>query len=242
MTIIALYLGKINGTISVKILRKTIKNVHLKVFRNYEVVLSVPENVPEEWIIEFLTKRTKWIDAQITKYKLASGTNTLDFIKNGTSIQMLGKDLRLHIVMSLKNSIDMDEKKITLYVRNANDSKEVAKCFGKWWRDQAYRIFNSEIETIYNKVIKKYDIPRPSLYVRKMKTMWGSCSPKLNKITLNETLLKANIRCIQYVILHELSHLLYENHNSKFYDFLTIHMPDWQERKKQLDNEVVQGL
>lgn len=242
MTIITLYLGKINGTISVKILRKSIKNVHLKVFRNYDVVMSVPENVPEEWIIEFLTKRTKWIDTQITKYKLASGTNNLDVIKNGTSIQMLGKDLRLHIALSLRNSIDIDEKKITLYVRNANNSKEVTKCFGKWWRDQAYRIFDSEIETIYNKVIKKYDIPRPSLYVRKMKTMWGSCSPKLNKITLNEALLKANIRCIQYVILHELSHLLYENHNSKFYDFLTIHMPDWQERKKQLDNEVVQGL
>ncbi len=242
MTIITLYLGKINGTISVKILRKSIKNVHLKVFRNYDVVLSVPENVPEEWIIEFLTKRTKWIDTQITKYKLASGANNLDVIKNGTSIQMLGKDLRLHIALSLRNSIDIDEKKITLYVRNANNSKEVTKCFGKWWRDQAYRIFDSEIETIYNKVIKKYDIPRPSLYVRKMKTMWGSCSPKLNKITLNEALLKANIRCIQYVILHELSHLLYENHNSKFYDFLTIHMPDWQERKKQLDNEVVQGL
>ena len=59
---------------------------------------------------------------------------------------------------------------------------------------------------------------------------------------VNEFLVKANIRCIQYVILHELTHLLYPNHSKDFYDFLTIQMPDWQERKKELDKEVVQGL
>ena len=242
MTKISLYLGQINGTVNVQILRKNIKNVHLKVFRNFEVVLSVPVQVPEKWIIEFLSKRTKWIDNQISKYKLSNGTNTMDDIKNGTSIQMLGKDFRLHIVLSLKKSIVIDEKKITLYAINANDSDEVMKYFWKWWREQAYQVFNLEIESIYNKVIKKYDIPKPALIVRKMKTMWGSCSPKLNKITLNEALLKANIRCIQYVVLHELTHLLYPNHNSQFYDFLTIQMPYWQERNHQNDNEVLQGL
>ena len=57
-----------------------------------------------------------------------------------------------------------------------------------------------------------------------------------------EYLFKANIRCIQYVVLHELTHLLYPNHSKQFYDFLTVQMPDWTERKKQLDHEVVQGL
>ena len=55
-------------------------------------------------------------------------------------------------------------------------------------------------------------------------------------------MLKADLRCIQYVILHELTHLIYPYHNTDFYDFLTIQMPDWRERKKQLDLEVVQGL
>lgn len=75
-----------------------------------------------------------------------------------------------------------------------------------------------------------------------MQTLWGSSIPKKNRITLNEYLLKANIRYIEYVVLHELTHLLYPNHNSDFYDFLTSQMPDWKERKKQLDTEVAQGL
>jgi predicted metal-dependent hydrolase len=61
------------------------------------------------------------------------------------------------------------------------------------------------------------------------------------KIALNEYLLKADIRCIQYVILHELTHLIYPYHNSEFYNFLTIHMPDWKERKKQLDKMLFKG-
>ena len=66
-------LGPINGIVKVKILRKRIKNVHLKVFRSLEVVLSVPEAVPDEWIQSFLSERQKWIDDQITKYKKTSG-------------------------------------------------------------------------------------------------------------------------------------------------------------------------
>jgi len=98
------------------------------------------------------------------------------------------------------------------------------------------------MEKLYQKIFKKHGLNQPNILVRKMKTLWGSCTPTKDKITLNEYLLKADIRCIQYVILHELTHLIYPNHSKEFYDFLTIHMPDWKERKKQLDNEVVQGL
>lgn len=98
------------------------------------------------------------------------------------------------------------------------------------------------MDEIYSRFFKKYGVDKPALYVRKMKTLWGSCTPSKNKITLNQYLLKADLRCIQYVVLHELTHLLYPYHNTDFYNFLTIQMPDWKERKKQLDLEVVQGL
>ena len=98
------------------------------------------------------------------------------------------------------------------------------------------------MDNYYDKVIRKYNVDKPTITIKKMKTLWGSCSPQKCKITLNEYLMKANIRCIQYVVLHELTHLLYPNHSSDFYTFMTIHMPDWEERKKQLDTEVVQCL
>lgn len=237
-----LFLSPINGNVTVKVLRKKIKNVHLKVFRSLDVIISVPEQVPDEWIIIFLLSRQKWIDDQITKYKRTSGFNNIIDIKNGSSTQFLGKDVRIFKESSLKNRVEVDDKKVYLFVTDVNDERLVQSMFNRWWRHTAEIVYQQEVEYFYKTVIKKYGIEKPTISIRKMKTLWGSCTPKKNKITLNEYLLKANIRCIQYVVLHELTHLLYPNHNSDFYDFLTIHMPDWNERKKQLDTEVVQGL
>lgn len=242
MEYITLELSQINGTVDVEIVRKNIKNVHLKVFRSLEVVLSVPMQVPREWIENFLSKRIKWIDEQITKYKLSGGTNTLDSIKNGTSVQMLGKDMRVVFEEASKNSIEVDEKRITLLLKDVTDEEFAQKLFLKWWKQAAEDVFQNELDTLYEKIFKKYQVAKPDIYVRKMKTLWGSCTPSKAKVTFNNYLLKANLRCIQYVVLHELTHLIYPNHSKQFYDFLTIHMPDWQERKKQLDTEVVQGL
>ena len=242
MEYITLELSQINGTIDVKIVRKNIKNVHLKVFRSLEVVLSVPMQVPQEWIENFLSKRIKWIDEQITKYKLSDGTNTLDSIKNGTSVQMLGKDMRIVFQEDSKNYIEVDEKRITLYLKDVTNEEFAQKMFLRWWKKAAEVVFQNELNSLYKKIFKKYQIAKPDIYVRKMKTLWGSCTPSKSKVTFNNYLFKANIRCIQYVVLHELTHLLYPNHSKQFYDFLTVHMPDWQERKKQLDTEVVQGL
>ncbi len=242
MEYITLDLSPINGSVKVKIIRKEIKNVHLKVFCSLEVVLSVPKQVPPDWIETFLYKRINWIDAQITKYKYSEGVNTSENIKNGTSVQLLGKDMRVVFKESTKNYIELDEKTITLFLKDLSDIEGAQKLFLKWWRKNAEETFQKELDVLYDRVFKKYQVNKPEIHIRKMKTLWGSCAPTKSKVTFNNYLYKANIRCIQYVVLHELTHLIYPNHSKQFYDFLTIHMPDWQERKKQLDTEVVQGL
>ena len=147
-----LYLGPINGIVKVKILRKKIKNVHLKVFRSLEVALSVPEAVPDEWIQSFLSERQKWIDDQITKYKKTSGYNNLLDIKNGASTQYLGKDMRIYKEASLSNYVELDEKRIHLFVTEWNDDELVQKVFNKWWRQTAKEIYQSEVDSYYIKL------------------------------------------------------------------------------------------
>jgi len=235
-------LSPVNGCVEVIIKRKNIKNVHLKVFRDLSVVLSLPIGVTDEWIETFIIDKVKWIDTQITKYKQSSGYNNLTNIKSGSSTQMLGKDMRIYKKLDSSNYIELDEKCIIVYLKDVNSTELFQSVFEKWWRDKANQVFQNEIDFLYNKIFKKYDIDKPTLTIKKMKTLWGSCTKAKNKITLNEYLLKADIRCIQYVVLHELTHMLYSYHNTDFYNFLTIQMPDWKERKNQLDKEVVQGL
>jgi len=174
--------------------------------------------------------------------KLTSGYNNLSSIRSGSSTQFLGKDIRVYKESSLDNRVELDEKKVCIFLNNIDDEILAQRLFDDWWRNTATTLFQTEMEKLYQKIFKKHGLNQPNILVRKMKTLWGSCTPTKDKITLNEYLLKADIRCIQYVILHELTHLIYPNHSKEFYDFLTIHMPDWKERKKQLDNEVVQGL
>ncbi|MCL2772150.1 MAG: M48 family metallopeptidase [Oscillospiraceae bacterium] len=242
MDIYKLYLNEQNGTVIINILRKNIKNIHLKVFRDLNIKLSVPCKAPNDFIINLLNQKAAWINIQITKYKMASGYNNLDNIKSGASTQFLGKDIRIYKKLSLENSVEIDEKSINICIKDIDDKELGNKLFNKFWRMQADEIFKRELDELYRNIFKKYNIEKPSIIIKKMKTLWGSCTKTKNKITLNEYLLKADIRCIQYVILHELSHLLYTYHSVDFYNFMTVQMPDWRERKNQLDKEVVQGL
>ena len=235
-------LGKPYNVVAVDVIHKPIKNVHLKVFRDLKVVLSVPVDVPQPWIEEFLSQKVDWITKQIAKYKQSSGYNNLTNFKSGSSTQLLGKDMRILKKLSDQNFIEMVEKNIIIHLKDLEDATLAQRLLEKWWREKAISIYSQEVDAIYNKVFRKYSIDKPTMQVKKMKTLWGSCTPNKNKITLNEYLLKADLRCIQYVVLHELTHLLHPFHNKDFYEFMTVQMPDWQVRKEQLDKEVVQGL
>lgn len=230
------------GKVKIQVLYKDIKNINLRVYRDFSIKLSLPMNVADEWINNFLESKKDWIESKLEMYKATDGYNNLLALKSGSSTQMLGKDMRIIKVQSTKNFVEVDEKKILVNLKDVNDNDSFMRVFSNWWREQAFSVYSQQVDALYNSVFKKYGVQKPTISIKKMKTMWGSCTKSLGKITLNEYLLKADIMCIQYVVLHELTHLIYTYHSKDFYDFLTIHMPDWQSRKKQLDMEVVQGL
>lgn len=230
------------GKVKIQVLYKDIKNINLRVYRDFSIKLSLPMNVADEWINKFLESKKDWIESKLEMYKATDGYNNLLALKSGSSTQMLGKDMRIIKVQSTKNFVEVDEKKILVNLKDINDNDSFMRVFSTWWREQAFNVYSQQVDALYNSVFKKYGVQKPTISIKKMKTMWGSCTKSLGKITLNEYLLKADIMCIQYVVLHELTHLIYTYHSKDFYDFLTIHMPDWQSRKKQLDMEVVQGL
>ncbi len=230
-----------SGQVDVFVVRKKIKNVHLKVYRDLSVAISVPNDTPFVWIEEYVNAHSVWIFNQLDKYKRGSGYNNLSYLKSGSSTQMLGKDLRVYILKDSMDFIEKTEKGVIMHLEDPADRKHENEIFERWWRQYALNIF-SDIVDGFMPIFERHEVQKPSFTIRKMKTLWGSCSKKLGKITLNEYLLKADIRCIEYVVLHEMTHLLYNGHNKDFYNFMTIYMPDWKERKRQLDMEVAQGL
>lgn len=236
------YYVTINGkSLPVFVTYKFIKTVRLRVFPSGEILLSVPADTPKEWIIEFLNKKQKWVSKKMAIFEKTKAIEKEVHIRSGASTCILGRQLIIYVEPAKQKRIVKNDNKLFLYTTNPNDQLDINKQFKNWWQRSSKDYFSGIVDKLYP-IIRKHGIEKPKVMVKKMSTLWGSCSKKTGRINLNYYLYKASVPCIEYVVLHELTHFLYPHHNKDFYDFLTIHMPDWQERKKKLDYEIVLGI
>ena len=227
-------------TYPVKVSHKKMKQVRLKVFPSEEIRLSVPLDTPEKWIEEYLRDKTPWIEEKLDLFVQTKAIEKEEHFSSGTSTRILGRQLMVQVVQSNKKQVFVEDG--TLKVQTfETDQQRIDSQVNNWWQQSSRRYFQEVVEQLYP-IIGKHGIEKPKVCVKKMSTLWGSCSRKNATVNLNFYLYKASAPCVEYVILHELIHFLYPHHNKDFYDLLTVHMPDWQERKKQLDYEFVLGI
>ena len=229
---------KINFTVT----RKNVKNINLRVNPNLEVLVSANDSVPLEFIKEFVLSKAKWIENRLDYYKKTQDIkqSEKEYV-NGEAFRYLGRQYRLKVFESNEEKVKYYRGYIHLYINNLNDFNKKELLIEKWYEERSEIIFRDSLDRMYNRV-KSYDIEYPHLDIRKMSTRWGSCYPENNKIILNSSLIKAPKDCIDYVVLHELVHFKYKNHTNEFYRLLDILMPDWQDKKKILDEVVVREL
>lgn len=241
MSIKKLSLTKLSSDIEVIIERKNAKKIRLKVSPNGIVKLSAPLGVSEDWINDYLKSKTKWIEKTLDYFKDTEANELETRIHSGVSTRILGRQIRIIVNEAKSYKIEQNEGNIYIQSPAIGNLEALQKQFERWWQKQSKSYYLGVIDRLFP-IIAKYGIEKPVLQVRKMKTIWGSCSRKHSKINLNYYLYRAPSPCIDYVVLHELTHFLHSNHNKDFYEFLAVHMPDWKERKRILDYEIVKGL
>lgn len=218
--------------------RKNIKNINLKVNLDKKVTMSIPMKMEIEIAKEFVKKKAEWIKKQQNYYETFAEEKENITFENGETVYLLGKQYKMKIIPNTKNSIAVKGKyfEINIKEKYIENKKYIRKVYDKWLKEYAEQILNDLIIR-YQSTLKKYNIRIPKLEIRQMKSRWGSCIPSSNKVIFNLNLIKTPMCCIEYVVLHELSHFKYQNHGKNFYNFITIFMPDWKERKKILDEE-----
>ena len=127
------------------------------------------------------------------------------------------------------------QKWINDRLKECNSSDYLGKKYNFSFSDEFYY---SEAKVVFNKIIRKYhpyiNKPINKIRIKKMNTRWGSCNYKKGYINLNLYLIKKDIKFIEYVILHELTHLIYPNHSKDFYNFIKNIMPDYKDRIKNV--------
>jgi predicted metal-dependent hydrolase len=215
----------------IKIIRKNVKNITLRVKSTTKVILTVPASLDEEYIDNFIKKKEAWIKKQVKWFN--ENYNPVEEYKqyvSGESFEYLGKRYRLKVIENSEESVKLYRGYIYLRIKGSSDLKRKKNLVDKWYREKASIKFNEVIESYKHHINEEFN----SIRIQKMKTHWGSCSSKRN-ITLNLELIKKPKYCIEYVILHEMTHLIYMNHSKDFYDYMTVRMPDWKWRKDKLE-------
>lgn len=231
-----------DNKIEFQIRRKDVKNINLTVKPNLEVSVSANDEVPLEYIKDFVYSKAKWIKKHLNYYEKIQGIDQgeKEYV-NGESFRYLGKQYRLKVFKSPDEGVKYFRGYIHLYIDDIDNFKKRELLMENWYEEKSRIIFKESLDRMYN-LVKFYNIGFPELSIRKMKNRWGTCYPNRNKIILNKVLIKAPKDCIDYVILHELAHFKYKGHGNDFYRFISILMPDWRDKKKILDEVIVREL
>ena len=218
--------------------RKNVKNINLKVNLNKKVTMSIPMKMDINIAKEFVKKKAEWIKKQQNYYDSFTDKRENITFEDGETVYLLGKQYKMKIIADNKNEILINGKYFEIHIKEKyiDNKKYIRKIYDKWLKEYAYQVFRQLVEK-YQTLLGKYNIKIPNIEIRQMKSRWGSCFPKNNKVVFSLNLIKTPICCIEYVVLHELSHFKYSNHSKNFYNFVTIFMPDWNKRKKILDEE-----
>jgi predicted metal-dependent hydrolase len=216
---------------SVQVIKKDVKHINLKVKPNGEVILSVPKDTTDNDIEYVLRKRADWIAKKKAYFELHKIKISKEYV-SGENFCYLGKNYRLKVIESNKECVKLQRGYLQLFVKDKQDTKRKKELLDSWYKQRA-KIYFEKIISQYQPIIKQ-DIK--SLKIRKMKTRWGSCNASKKSINLNLKLIEKPKECIEYVIFHELVHLIHPNHSKKFYNYLDIYMNDWKRRKEKLEN------
>lgn len=205
----------------------------IKVHPDCRVQVSAMPDVPDAELVQAAKKRGRWIYEQLRTFRAQ-----LEHVKpreyvSGESHYYLGRQYLLKVMVdpSSVQSVKLYRGKLEVSVRERN-AERIKSLLEGWYKEKAKEVFKSRLDAIMTQAI--WIEKAPELRILTMQTQWGSCSPN-GRITLNPLLVKAPRECIDYVILHELCHLVEHNHSERFYRLLSQVMPKWEKTKAKLD-------
>ena len=216
------------------------KTLSIAVLPDLSILVTAPYGTEASLIEEKLKKREGWIKAQLDFFAKPRSFFTEKKYISGESHLYLGKQYRLKLHKLDGASPKLIKAGTYLHVYSDDLSQEViSQTLESWYRSQAEKYFSRILLDSFKKFCRHYvslkSVEFPRLFVRKMKTRWGSLSLKAN-LTLNLELIKAPPECIEYVIFHELCHLVHHNHSKEFFLLLNRILPDAAKLKDKLEN------
>ncbi len=219
--------------VPVEIVRKGIKNLHLGVYPPHgRVRVAAPLRVSDAAVRLAVVGKLGWIKRQRARFEAQSRQSEREMV-SGESHYFLGQRYRLRVVTYEGPAKVMARNKsvIELHVRRDSSAVQREQVLQRWYRQQLKEL----IPPLLQKWETALDVQANEWAIKKMKTKWGACNVKARRIWLNLELAKKPVQCLEYIIVHELLHLLERQHNDNFFALMNEHLPQWRSRRSELN-------
>jgi predicted metal-dependent hydrolase len=220
------------GNIVIDVEQKDIKNIHLSVYPpRGKVRISAPERMDLDTIRVFAISKLQWIRKQQEAFKKQERETEREYLSR-ESHYFLGERYLLKIIKKdASPKIILKRNTIEMYIQPDTSMEKRKELLDEWYR--------SELKKIVPKIIEKWEdkigVQSEEYGIKKMRTRWGTCNPKAKRIWLNLELAKKPVECIEYIVVHELVHLLERSHKEKFIALMDEHMPKWRFYRDELN-------
>ncbi len=220
------------GNIKIELIQKDIKNVHLSVLPPYgDVRISAPLHISEETVRLYAISKLPWIKQQQKKIREQERESKREYINKETHYFQGRKYLMRIFVRNEPPEVVLNKKYLDLYVRPNTDPEHRHQILDQWYRRQMKEL----VAAFINKWERIMPVKVADFGVKRMKTKWGTCNIEARRIWLNLELAKKPLQCLEYIVVHEMVHLLERKHNDRFIAYLNKYMPQWKRYKEELN-------
>ena len=221
------------GEISVDVVRKGIKNIHLAVYPpDGRVRIAVPEDTSDETIRLFIVSRLSWIKRLRRRFEEQERLPKPEY-RERESHYLFGQRYLLAVTEgNVPPAISPRSKTyIDMFIRPGTSFEKKHHLMNEWYRSQLKKVIPEYIE----KWEARTDLKIGGWQVKAMKTLWGSCMVEKKRIWINLELAKKPLSCLEYIIVHEMVHLLERDHNERFTAHMDSFLPNWRQLRTELN-------
>lgn len=220
------------GDIEIQVTRKKIKHVHLSVYPpTGRVTLTTPWSTRPEIVRAYTVSKLRWIREQQAKLLRQARETPRQYIARETHWLWGHRHLLAVVCKDEKPSVKVEPKRLTLTVRPGTTHAKREEIVQAWYREQLH----SALPEIVSKWEKKLRVRLAGYSLQRMKTKWGTCNHRAQTIRLNSELAKKPKDLLDYVVAHEMAHLIEPSHNSAFHGLMDKHYPNWREARLELN-------
>ena len=223
-----------NQSLSYTLVFRSRRTIGFAVRPDGSVHISAPSGTSAEWVAQQVLKKADWILQHLENFASRPAPVPARRYEAGSPHYYQGQPHRLRFAEAPRPAVAVEADELVLTAPTPLDSAQAEVLLQAWYARQAGPLFAESLARVWPR-FAEFNLARPTLAVRQMRTRWGSCTPRTARIRLSPELVRASPECLDYVLLHECCHLLVGDHSKAFYDLQTRLMPDWERWKEELN-------